>query len=293
MKLADGYTLMHEHIHIDLSSVKNDSDCHLDCIDETIKEFKKLYEYGVRNIVEVTNLGMGRNLEIIEKVEKATGIQIIKSTGCYKEPFIPEKYLNMDSEQLADVMIQEIENGFDDFDDKANMIGEIGTSKNEWKESERRLFDAAILAHKKTGKPIYTHTTLSTLAKQQAEYLVSNGVNPKKVVIGHVDLSDDFDYILSVLETGVFVGFDTIGKENYLPDAKRIQYLLQLEKLGKINQIVLSEDLTRKSHLKYKGGIGYAYLFETFIPRLKEAGIKETSINQMLIHNPRIILEDE
>ena len=293
MKLADGYTLMHEHIHIDLSSVKNDSDCHLDCIDETIKEFKKLYEYGVRNIVEVTNLGMGRNLEIIEKVEKATGIQIIKSTGCYKEPFIPEKYLNMGSEQLADVMIQEIENGFDDFDDKANMIGEIGTSKDEWKESERRLFDAAILAHKKTGKPIYTHTTLSTLAKQQAEYLVSNGVDPKKVVIGHVDLSDDFDYILSVLETGVFVGFDTIGKENYLPDAKRIQYLLQLEKLGKINQIVLSEDLTRKSHLKYKGGIGYAYLFETFIPRLKEAGIKETSINQMLIHNPRIILEDE
>ena len=62
MKLIDGYTLMHEHVTIDLSSVKKDEDCRLDCFEETVKEFKSLYGYGVRNILEVTNLGMGRNV---------------------------------------------------------------------------------------------------------------------------------------------------------------------------------------------------------------------------------------
>ena len=54
--LKDGYTLMHEHIFIDLSGIKKLDDCRLDCKNETIEEFKKLYENGVRNITEVTNL---------------------------------------------------------------------------------------------------------------------------------------------------------------------------------------------------------------------------------------------
>lgn len=284
--LKDGYTLMHEHVTIDLSGVKKDQDCHLDCYEETVKEFRKLYEHGVRNIVEVTNIGMGRDIAYIQNVEKETGIQILKSTGCYKEPFIPEEMLALSTEELAQVMIREIEDGFEGYEEGAQMIGEIGTSKNEWKDSERRLFDAAILAHKKTGKPIYTHTTLSTLALEQAKYLTENSVDPKKVVIGHVDLSGDLSMILEVLKTGVNVGFDTIGKNNYLPDEKRIEMLLELEKLALLGQVVLSEDLTRKTHLSYLGGIGYSYLFEDFLPKLRKAGMKESSIDQMLKDNP-------
>ena len=42
MRLTDGYTLMHEHVTIDLSGVKGDEDCRLDCLDETIEEFRRL-----------------------------------------------------------------------------------------------------------------------------------------------------------------------------------------------------------------------------------------------------------
>ena len=58
--LQDGYTLMHEHVTIDLSGVKKDPDCRLDCFEETVEEFKELYRHGVRNVLEVTNIGMGR-----------------------------------------------------------------------------------------------------------------------------------------------------------------------------------------------------------------------------------------
>ena len=67
--LQDGYTLMHEHVTIDLSGVKKDLDCRLDCFDETVEEFRRLYGYGVRNILEVTNLGMGRDIDYIKRVE--------------------------------------------------------------------------------------------------------------------------------------------------------------------------------------------------------------------------------
>ena len=89
MKLADGYTLMHEHVTINLSGVKKDEDCRLNCFEETVKEFKSLYGYGVRNILEVTNLGMGRDVGYIRRVSEETGINILVSTGFYKEPFLP------------------------------------------------------------------------------------------------------------------------------------------------------------------------------------------------------------
>ena len=285
----NGYTLMHEHITIDLSGVKKDTDCQLDCYAETVAEFKKLYEYGVRRIVDMTNDGMGRNPEYVSNVEKESGIQIVHSTGFYKEPFLPERVYGQTVQEMADWMIGEIRNGIDG-GARPGMIGEIGTSKNTMTETEKKVFDASVIAAKETGLPIYTHTTLGTYAPEQAAYFKATGLPLDRIVLGHIDLSGDLDYIRRVLDTGICIGFDTVGKNNYFPDAKRVEFLLALEAEGRLDQIVLSEDLTRKSHLKYKGGIGYCYLFETFIPMVKEAGLKQESLDKMLIHNPARIL---
>lgn len=292
MELKKGYTLMHEHITIDLSNIKGDDDCILDCFDETVSELKKLYGFGVRNIVDMTNKGMGQNPTYVLKVEKETGIKIINSTGYYKEPFFPSEVAEKSVEQLAEIMIHDLTTGFENTTNKAGMIGEIGTSKNKWEVNEKKVFDAAVIAHKKTNKPIYTHTTLGTLAKEQADFFIASGIAPTKIVIGHIDLTQDLELIKEVLKLGVFVGFDTVGKNNYFPDTKRIEFLLDLERSDLIRQVVLSEDLTRKSHLEFKGGIGYSYLFETFLPLLRSAGFKEESIDQMLIRNPLKIFEE-
>lgn len=285
----NGYTLMHEHITIDLSGVKKDTDCQLDCYEETVKEFKNLYAHGVRRIVDVTNDGMGRNTDYVLNVEKETGIRIVQSTGFYKEPFLPDRVYTQTVQELADWMIDEVRNGVEG-GIKAGMIGEIGTSKNTMTPMEQKVFDAAIIAAKETGMPIYTHTTLGTYAPEQAAYFKAAGLPLNRIVLGHIDLSGDLDYIRRVLDTGISIGFDTVGKNNYFPDAKRVEYLMALEKEGYLDQIVLSEDLTRKSHLKHKGGIGYCYLFETFLPMLKEAGFRQESLDKLLIQNPNRIL---
>ena len=278
---------MHEHITIDLSGVKNDLDCRLDCYDETLVEFKELYRNGVRNIVDVTNRGMGLNRHYVEKIAQESGINIIQATGFYKVPFLPSDLANKSVQEIADEMINDIRN-----DSSIGIIGEIGTSLNEWKKEELAVFEAAIIAHQATKKPIYTHTTIGTLGLEQAHYFVSKKLDPKRIVIGHMDLSKDLDVIKQVIDLGFFVGFDTIGKNDYFPDEKRIEFLLELEKTNRIHGVVLSEDLTRKSHLNYKGGIGYNYLFTHFIPECRKAGMKESSIEQMLITNPEIIFAE-
>ncbi|MDY0404787.1 TatD family hydrolase [Virgibacillus sp. 179-BFC.A HS] len=262
--LENGITYMHEHTTIDLSEVKNDEDCHLDVFPETVKEFQKLYQKGVRNIVDVTNFGMGRNIPFVQKVAKETGIHIIFSTGYYQEKFYPIQVFRETREQLAERMIKEITTGIKGTDAKAEIIGEIGTSHNKWTETERKVFEAVVIAHKETKKPITTHTSLGTLGHEQVDFFKTNGVDLNRVIIGHVDLTGDADYILKMLKEGVYVEFDTIGKENYMPDQVRADILKKVQDQGYMDQILVSMDITRKSHLTYKGGLGYSFLLDQF-----------------------------
>ncbi|MGG3683797.1 phosphotriesterase family protein [Aeribacillus composti] len=289
--LKNGITYMHEHTTIDLSEVKNNEDCRLDVFPETVKEFKKLYEKGVRNIIDVTNIGMGRSITYVQKVSEESGINIIFATGFYQDSFYPIQVFRETKEKLAERMIKEIVEGIKGTDAKAEIIGEIGTSCNKWTEAEKKVFEAVVIAHKETKKPISTHTSIGTLGHEQVEFFKKHEVDLNRVVIGHVDLTGDADYVLKMLREGVYVEFDTIGKESYMPDRVRAEMLKKIQDKGYIDKVLLSMDITRKSHLEYKGGLGYSYLLDTFVPLLQSYGITSESIDKMLIHNPRAFME--
>ncbi len=288
----EGYTLMHEHVTIDLSGVKQDMDCRLDCYDATVEEFQKLYQLGVRNILEVTNIGMGRNIDYIKRVSQASGIQVFVSTGFYKEPFLPEFVYEQNVEQLTRLLVKEVTVGIEDSGVCASVIGEFGTSKDQMTPMEEKVFAACAAAAVETGVPVTTHTTLGTCGLLQANYLIEHGVSPDKIIIGHMDLSQSLDVILQVLDTGVTIGFDTVGKLNYCPDTFRVQALEEIRKRGFLSQVILSMDITRKSHLAPNGGIGYGYIMETFLPMLKNQGFGERELDQLLVLNPQRILSN-
>lgn len=285
MKLLDGITYSHEHVTIDLSGVKNNEDCNLNDYEKTVEEFQELFSKGVRNIIDVTNRGMGRNVEYMEKVSKATDINIVYSTGYYKAPFLPEEVYRLSDRELSKIMIKEILDGIEGSNVKANVIGEIGTSKDKIEDEERKIFVAGTKAHVETGKPIITHTTLGTLGLEQISIFENLGVDLDKVIISHVDLTGDIDYILRLIDKGANVAFDTIGKENYQPDGLRIDMLYEICKRGLSDKVLMSMDITRKSNLKSRGGVGYAYLLDTFIPRLTEKGIHRKHIDNMTKYN--------
>lgn len=289
--LVPGMTYSHEHIAIDLSGIKKTDDTKLDCMDETIAEFKDLFTKGVRNVMELTNRGMGRDIEYMNKVAKESGINVLYSTGFYKVPFFPEEVYSLTERELTDIMVKELEEGIDGTEIKAEVIGEIGSSVNLFEEAEIKVFNAAIKAQKKTGKPMITHTSLGTMALDQVAMFKKENVNLDKIIISHVDLSGDVEYILNIIKEGANVAFDTIGKINYQPDELRIEMLKRICDEGYSHKVLLSMDITRKSNMRYKGGIGYSYLIDTFIPNMRNAGVKEIDIKNMTELNIKRIFE--
>ena len=287
--LKPGITYAHEHIPIDRSEVIEDEDALLDSQGLVIKELKELYNKGVRNIVEATCRGIGRNVAYAQKVATETGINIVQATGWYQSAFLPIEVYQLSVTQLAEMMIKDITVGIKNTDIKAGVIGEIATTKNRWTEQEEKVFNAAVIASKETHTPIMTHTSIGTLGREQVEFFQKKHANLSKVIIGHVDLTGNPNYVLEMLKTGINVEIDTIGKNNYMSDAKRVEIIKAAQDAGFTDQIVMSMDITRKSHLKANGGIGYAYLLDSFIPELKAAGVTEEFINKMLVENPQRI----
>ncbi len=282
-----GKTYIHEHLYLDLSRIKNDDDTRFDDVEAVTAELRGS---GLDSLVEVTNLGMGRNVEVLRRISEQAEINVIASTGFYKEPFLPEEIYHLDEREMAKILIGEITKGIGSSGIKAHVIGEVGTSKDEIRPMELKVLMASIRAHLETGHPIFTHTTLGTMALEQLDLFAAHSVDPGKILIGHMDLNYNRDYHLQVAQRGCYLGFDTIGKLSYESDEVRIDHIKYLIEQGHGGQIVLSQDMTRKSHLKKYGGIGFNYLQEVFLPQARKKGIKEEDLRQMLVDNPRTLL---
>ena len=285
-------TYMHEHLRLDLSAEKGDPDCLLDDFDHISEELTDLAGKGLARVVDMSCRGMGRDYEYLDRMEKATGIKVIVSTGYYKDPFLPPEVEASTIRKLSSFMIKDIEKGSERSRRRAQIIGEIGTSHHCMTPNEEKVFRAAAKAHEKTGVPISTHTTLGTMGWEQIYLLKSLGVDPKKVIIGHLDLANTEELLLRVLDEGAYVEFDTIGKIKYLSDERRAEFIRTCCGRGYSKQILLSMDITRRSHLKANGGPGYAYLVDSFLPRLREEGITEEAIECMLNRNPDTIFQE-
>ncbi|SIR04687.1 phosphotriesterase-related protein [Alkalispirochaeta americana] len=294
----------HEHMSLDLSGPKNDPDCRLNDFEATRTELLDLQKKGVDSIIELTARGMGRDVVFLKRLSEETGMRIHAATGYYKVPFLPPEVEQLPVERLAGIMVSEIVDGIMTDSEqgpdgapvnsgiRAKVIGEIGTSLNTVLPLEEKVFRAACLAHQETGIPISTHTTLGTMGAEQLEIFGEYNIDLSRVVIGHTDLANDFDYIEKLADCGVYIAFDTIGKISYLPEETRVSFIKRLVGKGHQDRILMSVDITRLSHLKSRGGIGYSYLIDTFIPMLYEAGLSESTVDLFMDKNPKSIFGD-
>ena len=298
-----GVTSIHEHLFKKATSDGGDSDTRLDQLDVAIEELLAFREAGGDAMVEVTTLDMGRDVGRLATAAAATGVKIIASVGYYKcshfqrrgeavriRATLSENLRATSVEQLAALFVGEIRDGIAGTEVKVGIIGEIGTSYGQILKEEEKVFRAAARAHLETGVPISTHATLGTMGREQVELFKQEGVDLGHVVIGHLDLVPDTAYHVELARQGVFLGFDTIGKEEYLPDATRAELIQRLILEGFEDHIVLACDIALRSQLRNYGGYGYAYLLASFVPRLEELGIDPATIHKLLVENPRRLL---
>lgn len=271
--------------------------------------------YGLRTVVDCSPHPM-RNVKAMREIAEATGLNVIASTGSYKEPRITAAVHQASIDELVDLFVRELTEGLEGTDSRAGII-KVGSSMRRITPTEEKVIRAAARAHHRTGAPITTHATVGTMGPEQVQILEDEKVDLGRVVIGHSDLNSNPAYHEGILKRGASVGFDTLGKERFvyvrnetagrdryefeqeayfIPDWQRRATLLELIGRGYADQIVLSSDITRVEALynpSTLGSWGYSYVLGWFVPALEKFGVGQEALQRMLVENPRRILAGE
>lgn len=284
---ALGFTLHHEHVickPLDVGA--EDPDLMLDDPAAALAELEDAYQVGLRSIVDMTPVDYGRDIHDITWVARRAPVHILVATGHHKHQHAAPFVRDASAKQIAERCIGELTRGVEGTNTRAGVI-KAGTSMNEITGVEQRVLEAAAIAHLATGAPISTHTERGTMALEQIEILEKSGVDPSRLVIGHMDFAMDEPYLRSVLDTGASISFDQVSKAKYAADEQRAAMLKRLVDAGHLTQLLVSGDLARRSyHLTYGGGPGFRYLVERFPLLMMEAGLTAGQVRTIVVDNP-------
>jgi phosphotriesterase-related protein len=161
-------------------------------------------------------------------------------------------------------------------------------------EGEAHIFRAASRAHARTGAPIITHTT-NGLGPEQVEFLLREGVDPAKVVVGHLGFEPDpRTDIGTILQRGAYVAFDRVGHHHFFPDSHWIELIRFVLDQGYQERVLLSHDAVTEfvgpEEIAAHTFSDYTYITSIFLPVLRDAGVDEDTLNLLVRENPRNFL---
>jgi len=293
-----GWVLPHEHTAIALWHVPNRWDYWELRRDEPVivEELAAFRDAGGGGLVDLTLDGVGRDPNWLAGLSRTTGLHIVMGCGWYRGAYYPAT-AEIDRRSvgaLADEIVRDATDGVGETGIRAGIIGEIGTDKPWLSAGEERVHRAAAQAARRTGLAITTHAVQSAVGLDQLDVFEAEGADLTRVVIGHADSNPSLDYHLTIVGRGATVEFDFLGM-TFTPlerhgEGRIIDILRELLSRGHVDRIQLSQDVCHDSQLRRYGGNGYTYLAESFLPRLREAGVSEAEIRTITVDNPRRLL---
>ena len=322
-----GFTLMHEHLYLDLrrnhlpdpglahaeravwEADLDLSNLHLarrvlplqdnyvlDREDDAIAEVSHFGALEGRTIVDVTSRGLGRDPEALKRASTATGLNIVMGSGWYQKVFHPDDMDSRSVETLTDEIVHDVTIGVGDTGIRSGIIGEIGVNGDPITDNEARSVRAAARASLLTGAAISFHSPPLKPEKHDVLDIVEEeGADLTRTILGHsCSMAGDVPFMLELLARGVYIQFDTLGvvrtTEEPARDHRVAVAIPQMIDAGYGDRILLSQDVCWKSHLRMYGGSGYTYIQETFLPYLSALGVTDEAQRQIMIENPRRVL---
>ena len=108
-----GITMAHEHLSVDLRSVRGDEDSIFTDSPLVRSEMARLRAAGVNSVVEVSCIDMGRNVSALADISRASGLHIVCSTGFYLEKYHPTWLKDAPIAKIEGVFRQEFSEGID------------------------------------------------------------------------------------------------------------------------------------------------------------------------------------
>ena len=292
-ELAGGATLFHEHMSMNnkfwldmgLERLIDPSQPYfMEDLDYMVAEMQAAAEDGVACIVDGGHADMGRDIEFLRMLSEQSGMPIVASGGYYHEPtFTPDLY-ERSEEDLVEELVRDARV------ERWGAFGEIGFS-NPSLPAERKVLRAVGRAHLRTNLPIFTHTANGAEATEQLDLLEAVGVDPRRVVIGHLGYPDVTVHA-DLCRRGAYVGFDRLGGQPEA-DAAQVPMVMALIDRGFTGNVLLASDFALPHETRANGGPGYGKTLTRFVPLLREAGVDDAVLLHITSDNPRRFLAFE
>jgi phosphotriesterase-related protein len=303
--VGPGATVFHDHLVMRLQMRGRPQAITTPPVNQVVTVLQRDVKDGLSCVVDGSCLDMGRNIGALKEIAKRVpGLHVVACGGYYTQPSYPDDIATKSEDQLADEIAQ------DAIQNPVGAFGEIGTS-TEITPDERKVLRAVGKAHVKTGVPIFTHNAVyppdqralaMKAAMGQMDLFESVGVNPQTLIIGHLCCHDDpsAEVPRAVAKRGAFVGFDRITLEGIISDEKRLTMALAVLDAGYADKLVLAADFYGDERASgHPGGRlrsvngrppGWARTATVFGPMLRNSGVAEATVRQILNDNPRRFL---
>ena len=296
-----GLTLIHEHFRATDEAGRMQFphlyDEHREW-EAAVSDANAIRGHGVQTVVEPSAMFLTRDAAFSKRVADESGLNVILATGVYTYDYLPQVLQNRDEDAIAAIFVHEIEHGIQGTGIKAALIkcaaDEAGLTPN-----IEKIHRAAARASNQTDRPIMAHShPASGTGLDQMRIFEEEGVAPGKVQIAHTGDTDDLEYIERLLDTGCWIGMDRYGLDIFLPTDRRNATVLALLETGHADRMFLSQDYCStldwfpfevQDYLKANEVPNWSmtFLFEQVIPELKERGMTDEELTQMMVDNPK------
>ena len=296
-----GFTLSHEHVGTNAAGLRHTYPEIIDregIIEQSTAALKEAHdEAGLRTIIDVSTFDLGRDIDMIAQVSRQSGVNIVVATGNHLA--VPRPFGEVSPDAIAPMYVREIEEGIEGTGVKAAVI-KVASDRGGITPPQANVLRAAARAHLQTGAPISTHTwSPDRVGDQQVAILEQEGVDLNRVYIGHSNDDTDMDYLLGLLDKGVWLGLDRYpgGRIEGTPDGEgRTEIAKRLMDAGFTERIMLSHDYSVpkarhgaqvQEERRLANPDGYNFIPRRVLPRLQELGASEADIHQLMVVNPR------
>jgi len=304
---ALGHTLMHEHVFVLNTEIERNYPFEWDeeiRVSDAIAKLRSAHLAGVDTIVDLTVIGLGRDVERVRRVAEQVPVNILCATGVYTYADVPMYFkfrgpgmLIDGPDRLEEFMVRDLTEGIADTGIRAAII-KCATDSEGVTPGVERILRSSARAHLRTGAPISTHTHAGTeRGLEQLEIFKEEGVDLSRVVIGHSGDTTDLAYLRRLLDEGVTLGMDRFGLNLMLDFDSRVATVATLVHAGFADQIVLSHDAAAYSQnwdidakALHMPQWHYEHIHHDVIPALKKYDVTDDDIATMLISNPERIL---
>jgi phosphotriesterase-related protein len=303
-----GRTLMHEHVFVLTADVQQNTDeWDEDAqVANAVQKLTALKAGGYDTIVDPTVIGLGRYVPRIEKIAAQVDLNIICATGVYTYDTVPFYFHHKGPgvspdlpEPMVEMFVRDITEGIPGTGTRAAFlkcaIDHFGMTPD-----VERILRAVAKAHRQTGAPITVHTHPGSQTGLEADrVLTSEGVDPSRVVLGHSGDSSDADHLADLADRGYLLGMDRFGI-NLGPDFEaRVAIVVELARRGYAGSMVLSHDaacyidwVDQQLAPLVLPDWHYLHIEQDVLPALRDRGVTDEQIDQMLVTNPRRYFEN-